>query len=104
MVDPIGIRPVQSVNGAQGASATRIARSVTTATSDGDGDSDDKGLVTSAGVGSLAKSAAASAPVDNDRVSQIRAAIANGTFPIMPPKIADTLIALKMNWHPHDAA
>ena len=104
MVDPIGMRPVQSVNAAQSASTTRVARSVTTVTSDGDGDSDDKGLVASAGIGSLAKSAATSAPVDSDRVSQIRAAIANGTFPIMPPKIADQLIALKMNWHPHDAA
>lgn len=104
MVDPIGMRPVQSVNAAQSASTTRVARSVTTVTSDGDGDNDGKGVSVSAGIGSLAKSAAASAPVDSDRVSQIRAAVANGTFPILPSKIADQLIAFSMNWKPSDAA
>lgn len=104
MVDPIGSRPVQSVNGAQGASATRVTRSVTTVTNDGDGDIDTATKVVSSGVGSLAKDAASSAPVDSDRVSKIRAAVANGTFPILPPKIADRLIALKMNWTPNEPA
>lgn len=42
------------------------------------------------------------APVDHERVSRIRAAIRNGTFPIYPAKIADRLIALKLEWNPHD--
>ena len=42
-----------------------------------------------------------SAPIDQDRVARIRAAIRNGTFPIYPAKIADTLIALKLEWNPN---
>ena len=42
------------------------------------------------------------APVDHERVARIRAAIRNGTFPIYPATIADRLIALKLEWNPHD--
>ncbi|MES2449348.1 MAG: flagellar biosynthesis anti-sigma factor FlgM [Pseudomonadota bacterium] len=42
-------------------------------------------------------------PVDVERVSRIRNAIRNGTFPIYPTTIADRLIALKLEWNPHDA-
>ncbi len=42
-------------------------------------------------------------PVDLERVSRIRNAVRNGTFPIYPTKIADRLIALKLEWNPHDA-
>ena len=52
----------------------------------------------------LAKSMAASAPVDSDRVDAIKKAIATGTFPILPATIADRLLALKLNWNGHDAA
>lgn len=56
----------------------------------------------------LARSMAASAPVDADRVARIKKAIADGKFPILPATIADRLIALKLEWHPseadHDAA
>jgi len=43
------------------------------------------------------------APVDQERVARIRTAVRNGTFPIHPAKIADRLIALKLEWNPHDA-
>lgn len=33
------------------------------------------------------------APVDADRVSLIRKAIENGTYPILPTKVADAMIA-----------
>ncbi|PZQ62061.1 MAG: flagellar biosynthesis anti-sigma factor FlgM [Sphingomonas taxi] len=46
----------------------------------------------------LATSMAASAPVDTNRVEQIKSAIANGTFPLSPATIADQFIALKLNW------
>ena len=52
----------------------------------------------------LAKSMAASAPVDGDRVAQIKKAIADGRFPILPATIADRLIALKLQWNPSDGA
>ncbi len=52
----------------------------------------------------LAKSMASAAPVDADRVSEIRHAIANGTFPILPATIADRLLALRMEWNSNDKA
>lgn len=52
----------------------------------------------------LAKSMAAEAPVDSDRVGEIKKAIATGTFPILPATIADRLLALKLNWDGHEAA
>ena len=52
----------------------------------------------------LAKSMAASAPVDSDRVQQIKAAIAAGTFPLSPSTIADQLIALKYDWIANEQA
>lgn len=52
----------------------------------------------------LAKALSATPPVDADRVAQIKKAIANGTFPILPAKIADRLLALKLEWNPRDQA
>jgi negative regulator of flagellin synthesis FlgM len=52
----------------------------------------------------LASALAESPPVDADRVAMIKRAIANGTFPILPAKIADRLLALKLEWNPRDQA
>ena len=52
----------------------------------------------------MARDLAAAPPVDTDRVSRIRQAIANGTFPISPATIADRLLAFKMNWNGNDQA
>ena len=52
----------------------------------------------------IARDMAASPPVDVDRVAQIKAAIASGTYPILPETIADRLIALKLDWTPDDKA
>jgi negative regulator of flagellin synthesis FlgM len=57
-----------------------------------------------AGSTTLAKTMAAAPPVDSDRVSRIKAAIAAGKFPILPSTIADRLIALKLNWDPNAKA
>ena len=51
-----------------------------------------------------AKALSKAPPVDLDRVAQIKKAIANGTFPILPSKIADRLLALKLEWNPRDQA
>jgi negative regulator of flagellin synthesis FlgM len=53
---------------------------------------------------SLAKTLAAEPPVDSDRVDEIKKAIQNGSFPILPATIADRLLALRLNWDGHDAA
>ena len=50
----------------------------------------------------LAKAVAASAPVDTDRVEQIKTAIANGTFPILPATIADQMLSFRYEWMSHD--
>ncbi|MEM7701634.1 MAG: flagellar biosynthesis anti-sigma factor FlgM [Pseudomonadota bacterium] len=37
-------------------------------------------------------------PVDTDRVSQIREAIKDGTYPLVPTKIADAIIAARVGF------
>jgi len=52
----------------------------------------------------LARTLAAQPPVDSYRVGEIKKAIQNGSFPILPATIADRLLALKLNWDGHEAA
>jgi len=52
----------------------------------------------------LTRPAAAAAPVDMERVSKIKKAIADGKFPMVPATIADRLLALKLEWNPNDPA
>ncbi|SOB80186.1 anti-sigma-28 factor, FlgM family [Sphingomonas guangdongensis] len=52
----------------------------------------------------LSQPAAASAPVDADRVAKIKKAIQDGNFPLVPSTIADRLLALKLEWKPNDPA
>lgn len=47
---------------------------------------------------------AAEAPVDLERVSRIKAAIAAGKFPILPSTIADRLLAFKLEWNGNEQA
>jgi len=55
-------------------------------------------------VAQLAGQLAAQPPVDTDRVARIKRAIADGTFPILPATIADSMIALRYDWMSHDPA
>ncbi len=55
-------------------------------------------------VATTARSLAAKPPVDSERVRRIKAAIADGSFPISPARIADRLIALRSEWMSDDAA
>jgi negative regulator of flagellin synthesis FlgM len=41
---------------------------------------------------------AASAPVDAERVAQIRAALRDGTYPLVPTRIADAIIAAQISF------
>jgi negative regulator of flagellin synthesis FlgM len=45
------------------------------------------------GVVATALNAGAAAPVDNDRVSEIRNALREGTYPLVPARVADAMIA-----------
>ncbi|WP_234027206.1 flagellar biosynthesis anti-sigma factor FlgM [Erythrobacter sp. KY5] len=40
----------------------------------------------------------ASAPVDDDRVSQIREALKDGRYPLVPTEIADAIIAAQLSF------
>ena len=46
----------------------------------------------------LTAALAAKPPVDADRVQQIKRAIANGAFPILPATVADRLLAVRYEW------
>ena len=48
----------------------------------------------------VARALAATPPVDIARITQIKAAIASGHYPIAPETIADRLLALKLDWRP----
>ncbi|URW75546.1 flagellar biosynthesis anti-sigma factor FlgM [Sphingomonas donggukensis] len=52
----------------------------------------------------LSQPAAATPPVDVERVAKIKKAIADGKFPLIPSSIADRLLALKLEWHPNEPA
>jgi len=54
--------------------------------------------VAATGARTLAREMSAKPPVDHERVQQIKRAIAEGRFPIVPAKIADRLIAAQMEW------
>lgn len=41
------------------------------------------------------------APVDHERVAQIRDALRDGTYPIVPAQIADALIAARLSLRGH---
>jgi negative regulator of flagellin synthesis FlgM len=43
-----------------------------------------------------ARMAALGAPIDSDRVAEIRVAIASGNYPIDPARIADRMLALDL--------
>ncbi|GGB23600.1 hypothetical protein GCM10011380_11660 [Sphingomonas metalli] len=96
MMDSIGFKGVGSVKRVAPAAPVSAARG-TTAT-------DTSATVASTDPTALAKSLASAPPVDSDRVSEIRSAIAKGTFPLLPSTIADQMIALKLAWNPHDKA
>lgn len=55
-------------------------------------------------VSGVASQLAAKPPVDGERVAQIKKAIANGTFPILPATIADRLLAVRYEWMNNDAS
>ncbi|TXC72450.1 flagellar biosynthesis anti-sigma factor FlgM [Sphingomonas ginsenosidivorax] len=49
-------------------------------------------------VSTMAADMAAAPPVNTDRVAEIKQAIKDGRYPIMPARIADSLIALRLEW------
>lgn len=50
----------------------------------------------------LTRELAAAPPIDTARIAEIRKAIAEGRFPLAPSKIADHMLALKLQWNPNE--
>ncbi|GAA4768407.1 hypothetical protein GCM10023219_12940 [Stakelama sediminis] len=53
-------------------------------------------------IATAAKKLADKAPIDSDHVAEVRRAVKEGRFPILPATVADRLLALKMQWNPND--
>lgn len=97
MVDPIGARPVASDPKVGAVAASAPARPVAAAAP-----RDPDQPATASRLHDVVSDYAKTPPVDLDRVARIRQAIAKGDYPIAPETLADRLIALKLNWSPHD--
>lgn len=97
MVDSISSKTVGSVERRVAPVASTVAAPVVTTVAA-------KPEETVSTLSGIARSLAASAPVDTDRVATIKKAIADGKFPILPATIADRLLALSLQWNPNDQA
>lgn len=102
MVDSIGNKAT-AVTDRRLASVTTTQASATTSVSETEA-AGTTAAVDSQSATDLSRAMASEAPVDSDRVAEIRKAVQDGTFPIVPAQIADRLIALKLQWSPNDDA
>lgn len=102
MVDPIGVKTVTMADVA----APRVAPvgPLPVVTQVAPTPSDTARNTAQSDANALAKTMASAPPVDPNRVAEIRHAIANGTFPILPATIADRLLALRLEWTSNDKA
>lgn len=96
MVDPVGAKPATTAGRIDKIQAAPIVRAASHVSQDS-ADSVDVGSLSA-----LVADAASAAPIDYERVAQIREAIAANRYPIAAETLADRLIALKLNWIPHD--
>jgi negative regulator of flagellin synthesis FlgM len=94
MVDPVGFKPASLAPRLTPVAAAAPVRPAETVTE----------TATTSAAAALTQTAAASAPIDAERVARIKKAIADGNFPLVPSTIADRLLALKLQWNPNDAA
>ena len=92
MVDSIGWKATRPATRTTPVAPTQPARAATATAS-----------ATIAATG-VARQLAASPPVDLERVSRIKKAIAAGDFPVVSSTIADRLLALKLEWNPNEQA
>lgn len=96
MVDPIGFRPGFAVE--RRTSVSDKVEAVTAGASASKAGGEPQARVAESGVRTLARDMSSRPPVDHERVQQIKRAIAEGRFPIVPARIADRLIAAQMEW------
>ena len=101
MVDAIGVNRIATADIVRTTAVTNASATAETVQSDPVQTAHD--TATSVSI-ALSKTLAATPPVDVNRVAEIRRAIADGTFPILPATIADRMLALKLDWTTHDKA
>lgn len=91
MIDPIGVTPgtVQGVR-VEPRETSKVVSLQPVRASEPD--------VAETSARETAKALAAQPPVDMDRVQQIRRALQEGRYPLVPAKIADRMIAAQMKW------
>lgn len=98
MVESIGARPVTSETKVTRIAPATAAASARPSVAPQDDPIAPSPLGDTAALSGVAKSLAASPPVDVDRVALVRRAIERGDFPILPATIADRMIALRYDW------
>jgi len=99
MVDPVGQKPIIAIDrGVTPVAPASAVKAAQPAVQESQVRSDPSALRT------LSQTAAATPPVDVERVAKIRKAIEDGKFPLVPSTVADRLLALKMQWKPSDAS
>lgn len=84
-----GVSAVRSVGGSDRAQASNVADKGRSQLSAG------KASGVTLEVGTAIE--AGQPPVDSDRVEQIRAALRDGSYPLIPTKIADAMIAARLS-------
>ncbi|PKP90442.1 MAG: flagellar biosynthesis anti-sigma factor FlgM [Alphaproteobacteria bacterium HGW-Alphaproteobacteria-16] len=95
MVDPIGFKPATIAD----RRLTPVAPTAPVRAAGGEGQ-----VARASSAAALTQSAAASAPVDAERVAKIKKAVEEGRFPLVPSTVADRLLALKLHWNPNEPA
>ena len=92
MIDPIGVTPgtVQSIR-VEPQDTTRVVPLQAVR-------APQPAVVAETSARETAKALAAKPPVDAERVQQIRRALQEGRYPLVPAKIADRMIAAQMRW------
>ena len=92
MVDPIGSKPVSTLDKRVApVAASQPAANVHAI-------ADQRNDTQTSAVAAAARSAAASAPIDHDRVAALRNAIANGNYRPAPEAVADKMLGAKQEW------
>lgn len=92
MIDPIGVTPGTVQGGrieSQGAAKVVPLQAVR---------APDQAAVAETSARDTAKALAARPPVDMERVHQIKRALQEGRYPLVPAKIADRMIAAQLRW------
>lgn len=93
MIDPIGMKPATVQGGrVENREATKVVPIQAASASPA------AVVVAETGAREAARAMAARPPVDQERVQQIKRALQEGRYPLVPAKIADRMIAAQMRW------